>query len=92
VVPLTKNQALSIGLISYDGGVYFGLYADRDALADLEVLVTCLHESAEELRARSEQSARTLRVVGGSAITAPADAPKPRPRRRRDGGASSGTS
>jgi len=24
VVPLTKNQALSIGLISYDGGVYFG--------------------------------------------------------------------
>ena len=35
VVPLTKNQALSVGLISYDGGVYCGLYADRDAVPDL---------------------------------------------------------
>ncbi len=87
VVPLTKNQALSIGLISYDGGVYFGLYADRDALPDLDVLVTCLQESADELRARSEQSARTLRVVGGASATPPATTSKPRTRRPRDGGA-----
>jgi WS/DGAT/MGAT family acyltransferase len=64
-VPLTKNQALSIGLISYDGGVYFGLYADRDALPDLDLLVACLNESMEELLARTEQSVRTLRVVHG---------------------------
>jgi diacylglycerol O-acyltransferase len=63
VVPLTQNQALSIGLISYDGGVYFGLYADRDALPDLEVLASCIQDSADELVARSEQSKRTLRVV-----------------------------
>ena len=63
VVPLTKNQALSIGLISYDGGVYFGLYADRDALPDLEVLVACLQESMDELLARCETSRRTLRAV-----------------------------
>lgn len=67
VVPLTHNQALSIGLTSYDGGVYLGLYADRDALPDVEVLGTCLHESAAELVARAEQSVRTLRVVGGTA-------------------------
>lgn len=62
VVPLTRNQALSIGLISYDGGVYFGLYADRDALPDLHILVACLQESADELLARCE-SRRTLRSV-----------------------------
>jgi WS/DGAT/MGAT family acyltransferase len=65
-VPLTRNQALSMGLISYDGGVYVGLYADRDALPDLDVLVSCLHESAEELITRCEQHVRTLRVVKGT--------------------------
>ena len=63
VVPLTKNQALSIGLISYDGGVYFGLYADRDALPDIDILVACLKESMDELLARTEKSRRTLRAV-----------------------------
>jgi diacylglycerol O-acyltransferase len=66
VVPLTKNQALSIGLISYNGGVYLGLYADRDALPDLDVLVSCLQESIDELLVRCEQTKRRLRAVGGS--------------------------
>lgn len=36
-VPLNpRNQALSIGIVSYDGGVHFGLVGDRDALPDLE--------------------------------------------------------
>jgi hypothetical protein len=34
VAPLTKGQALSIGVTSYDGQVFFGLFADRDALPD----------------------------------------------------------
>lgn len=68
VVPLTKGQALSIGLISYDGGVYFGLYADRDALQDLDVLVACLSESVDELLARSERSRPTLRSVEGNPV------------------------
>ncbi len=67
VVPLTHNQALSIGLTSYDGGVHLGLYGDRDAMADIDVLATCLHESVAELLDRAEQSVRTLRVVGGTA-------------------------
>ncbi len=75
-VPLTRNQALSIGLISYDGGVYFGLYADRDALPDLDLLAACVSESAEELVARSEQSRRALRVVKGTA-------PEPSVRKRK---------
>jgi WS/DGAT/MGAT family acyltransferase len=67
VVPLTRGQALSIGMISYDGGVYFGLYADRDALPDLDVLVACLTESMDELLARTERVRPTLRSVHGRA-------------------------
>ena len=49
VVPLAKGQAVSIGLTSYDGGVYFGLNADRDAMPDIDVLAQCLEESLAEL-------------------------------------------
>jgi diacylglycerol O-acyltransferase len=49
VVPLAKGQAVSIGLTSYDGGVYYGLNADRDAMPDVDVLASCLEESLAEL-------------------------------------------
>ncbi|MBP2474558.1 WS/DGAT/MGAT family acyltransferase [Crossiella equi] len=49
VVPLAMNQALSIGVTSYDGGVYFGLNADRDAMSDVDVLASMVEESLEEL-------------------------------------------
>ena len=36
-MPLSpQNHAVSLGLISYDGGVYFGLAGDRDAVPDLD--------------------------------------------------------
>jgi WS/DGAT/MGAT family acyltransferase len=50
VVPLAKGQALAIGLTSYDGGVYYGLNGDRDAMPDLDVLAGMVHESLDELR------------------------------------------
>ena len=49
VVPLSKGQALSIGLTSYDGGVYYGLNADRDAMPDVDVLAACIEEALAEL-------------------------------------------
>lgn len=49
VVPLAKGQAVSIGLTSYDGGVYFGLNADRDAMPDIDVLAGLIEESLAEL-------------------------------------------
>jgi diacylglycerol O-acyltransferase / wax synthase len=49
VSPLAKGQALSIGVTSYDGRVYFGLYGDRDAMTDLDVLALCLEEALTEL-------------------------------------------
>jgi WS/DGAT/MGAT family acyltransferase len=51
VVPLAKGQALAIGATSYDGGVYYGLNADRDALPDVDVLAGLLEESLAELLA-----------------------------------------
>ncbi len=49
VVPLAKGQAVAIGLTSYDGGVYYGLNGDRDAMPDLDVLAGMVQESLDEL-------------------------------------------
>jgi WS/DGAT/MGAT family acyltransferase len=49
VVPLARGQAISIGLTSYNGGVYFGLNADRDAMPDVDVLAGLIEESLQEL-------------------------------------------
>jgi len=49
VPPLLPRHALSIGVTSYDGHVYYGLSGDRDALPDLDVLGQCLTEALEEL-------------------------------------------
>jgi diacylglycerol O-acyltransferase len=49
VVPLAKGQALSIGLTSYDGKVFYGLNADRDAMPDVDVLAQCLGDALGEL-------------------------------------------
>jgi diacylglycerol O-acyltransferase / wax synthase len=49
VPPLLPGHALAIGVTSYDGGVYFGLNGDRDALPDLAVLAQCVGEALQEL-------------------------------------------
>jgi diacylglycerol O-acyltransferase len=56
-LPLTEGHALAIGATSYDGGVYFGLVSDRDALPDVELLGTCMSDALEEL-VESASSAR----------------------------------
>src|SRR4051812_41369461 len=43
VVPLARNQALGIAIMSYNGRLGFGLLADYDAMPDL-------HDVADELR------------------------------------------
>ena len=50
VVPLAKGQAVSIGITSYDGGIFYGLNADRDAMGDVDVLADAIGESLDELR------------------------------------------
>ena len=49
VVPLARGQGLSIGATSYNGEVFYGLNADRDALPDVDVIGSMLEESLAEL-------------------------------------------
>ncbi|MEI2827003.1 MAG: WS/DGAT domain-containing protein [Dermatophilaceae bacterium] len=49
VIPLAKGQALAVGITSYDGGVYYGLNADRDAMPDVDVLGQSIVDSLAEL-------------------------------------------
>ncbi len=51
VVPLARGQAVSIGLTSYDGGMFVGLNADREAMPDVEVLAQCIDDAIEEMLA-----------------------------------------
>ncbi|HEX6888492.1 MAG TPA: wax ester/triacylglycerol synthase family O-acyltransferase [Candidatus Nanopelagicales bacterium] len=61
VVPLARGQAVSIGLTSYDGGVYFGLNADREAMPDVEVLAQCIDDAVAEMLATVAPSGRPRR-------------------------------
>jgi diacylglycerol O-acyltransferase len=49
VHPLLPGHALAIGVTSYDGGVFFGVTADRDALPEIGLFAQCLRESLDEL-------------------------------------------
>ncbi len=49
VPPLLNNQVLAIGVTSYNGMLYFGINADRDAMSDVDVLPSLMRESLDEL-------------------------------------------
>jgi|SRR6188508_2692654 len=49
VLPLAAGHLLAIGVTSYDGEVFLGLNADRDAIRDLDVLAQCLRDALDEL-------------------------------------------
>ena len=49
VPPLLQDQVLAIGVTSYCGMLYFGINADRDAMADVDVFPELLAEALDEL-------------------------------------------
>ena len=49
IVPLTANLSMVVGILSYDGTLHFGLWADRDAAADLEVLAGGIEDAFAEM-------------------------------------------
>lgn len=49
VIPLLEGQALAVGVSSYDGGVFVGLHADRDAMPDAALLGAAFVEALDEL-------------------------------------------
>ncbi|CAB4347531.1 unannotated protein [freshwater metagenome] len=56
---LPRNHALAIAIMSYDGGLSFGLLGDYDQMADLDVLADALQDSIDELLALSAEAAAT---------------------------------
>ena len=51
VHPLLPDHPLAIGVTSYDGGVFYGITTDRDAVPDADTLGQCVLE-ALPIRAR----------------------------------------
>ena len=61
VPPLLPNQVLAIGVTSYNGMLYLGVNADREAMRDLDVPPSLLRESLDELLEASQRVAPALR-------------------------------
>jgi hypothetical protein len=57
IVPLGQSQALSIALTSYDGGVFYGINADRDAVPDVAALGELVEEALAELTSAADTDA-----------------------------------
>jgi WS/DGAT/MGAT family acyltransferase len=57
-VPLFANQALGLALLSYNGTLSWGITADRDHLADIEVFGNALTRSFAELARAAGVSSR----------------------------------
>jgi diacylglycerol O-acyltransferase len=58
VLPLAAGHLLTVGVTSYDGEVYIGLTADRDAVRDLDVLAQSMLDALEELLDTTVRSVR----------------------------------
>jgi diacylglycerol O-acyltransferase / wax synthase len=63
---LPKNHALAVAIMSYNGGIDYGLLADYDALADIEVVADGIRESLQGLLdAARGKAPRAARGAGG---------------------------
>jgi WS/DGAT/MGAT family acyltransferase len=56
LVPIFSGHAVGVAVVSYDGGVTFGLNADRASVPDLDVLQRGIEESLGELEELAERS------------------------------------
>ena len=72
---LPKGHALAVAVMSYDGGMDFGLLGDYDAMPDLDEVGELLAESAEELLAAARERAAAAEANGASS---PARTSRPR--------------
>jgi hypothetical protein len=68
---LPENHALAIAIMSYNGGIDFGLLGDYDAMEDIEMLATGLTESLADLGA----AAGSVDARSQASVEARADLP-----------------
>jgi WS/DGAT/MGAT family acyltransferase len=50
VAPLTVGHAMAVSCTSYNGGVFFGVTADREAVPDVEEFAVHITEAVDEIR------------------------------------------
>ena len=89
VLPLEGGHQLAIGVTSYDGQVFLGLTADRDAVSDLDVLAQCLDDAMDELldtTVRSRSQRQPTRKASAAARKAAASKAAARQEARRTSG------
>ena len=70
VIPIADGQTLSIGMLPYQGHLYFGLYADPDGLPDATRLAALIDEELQALlrsRGRTRPARPPLPVVAPAA-------------------------
>jgi diacylglycerol O-acyltransferase / wax synthase len=77
---LPENHALAIAIMSYNGGLDYGLLGDYDAMPDIDVVADGIEASLAELLAAARGRAGRTRAGGRGAAshgngTAPADTP-----------------
>jgi diacylglycerol O-acyltransferase len=77
---LPENHALAVAIMSYNGGLDYGLLGDYDALPDIDVVADGIEASLAELLAAARGRAGRTRAGGRGAAshgngTAPADTP-----------------
>jgi WS/DGAT/MGAT family acyltransferase len=75
---LPKNHALAVAIMSYDGGMDFGLLGDYDAMPDLELLGEMLSESLAELLEAATGAAPVPESNGKPKVSTRARTSRPR--------------
>jgi diacylglycerol O-acyltransferase / wax synthase len=70
MVPLAKNQALGIALLSYAGRINFGLVGDYDLMWDLDDFADDIRESLAELAAEAGVELTAEEQPSGQAVRA----------------------
>jgi diacylglycerol O-acyltransferase / wax synthase len=75
VVPIAQGHALAIGMVRYRQELFFGCYADPDALPEVREMPALLAAELDELAAAARARTRRLRAVGTPHPRTPAPAP-----------------
>jgi diacylglycerol O-acyltransferase / wax synthase len=70
MVPLAKNQALGVALLSYAGRINFGLVGDYDLIWDLDDFTEDVRESLAELAAEAGVELTAETEISGQAVRA----------------------
>ncbi|HTX13047.1 MAG TPA: wax ester/triacylglycerol synthase family O-acyltransferase [Solirubrobacteraceae bacterium] len=78
---LPKNHALAVAIMSYNGGIDYGLLADYDALPDIDVIADGIDAAlAELLEAVARAGAQTPEPAPANPVSSPAGSGNGKPR------------